>query len=294
MVKARRCCARWLRACLAALAVVILVVQVLLLRAAHVPDGVRQAAGGGSAPLPTLSLKPRQGKRRAPLQSEAHNEPSRQVPLSKSRAGPASPAAPVSVQEQAAGATIRRAELLAELRQAGEALGSASSARLAIVMPVRDSNVPSALRNVKSWALRRRPPCLDSADASARPGQSSRTLDHESDVGAAASPSDFAFLHSQSFSSHDASRGAADLDAELRRPGGGGACFGAVRRASTPRPAPLEGILPTFAQVARQTGSLKPAGAIPRGAHSARAGCVYYHAHAQLLRPQPPLPRRVP
>jgi len=242
MVKARRCCARWLRACLAALAVVILVVQVLLLRATHVPDGVRQAAGGSRALLPTLSLKPRQGKRRATLQSEAHNEPSRQVPLSKSRARPASPAAPVSVQEQAAGATIRRAELLAELRQAGEALGSASSARLAIVMPVRDSNVPSALRNVKSWALRRRPPCLDSADVSARPGQSSRTLDHESDVGAAASPSDFAFLHSQSFSRHDASRGAADLDAELRRPGGGGACFGAVRRAPTPRPAPLEGI----------------------------------------------------
>ena len=220
---------RRLPACVACVAVVLLLVlQGLLLRSAAPDDG----AGTGGVPLPTARQHTRRRRPSAPppspipaLNRGVAVEPAPDagaggVPLPTARqhtrrlrpsAPPPLPAPAlnrgVAVEPAPDGAAVRRrAELVAALRKTGEALGRPTGARLAIVMPVRDPNLPSALRNVESWALRRRPPCVDPASRAT---------------------ADLAFLHSQSFEGRSASRSASDLDAALRR--SGGACFGAVR-----------------------------------------------------------------
>lgn len=97
------------------------------------------------------------------------------------------------------------AALYAALLRDGEMLGGVSEARTAIVMPVRDGNLPAALRNVESWSVGRRPPCA-----------------------AASGPApDFAFLHAQSFASETAARSAVAIDATMRQ--GRAHCVRAIR-----------------------------------------------------------------
>ena len=97
-----------------------------------------------------------------------------------------------------------------------EAVGPASEATLCILMPVRSSNLPSAVRNVESWARRGLTLCEDApATRAPRP--------------------DLVFFHAQSFASAGDRRLARALVDALRSPPPGGvgappaSCFGAIR-----------------------------------------------------------------